>query len=88
MKLTTIMGALLLAPISHAGELSPFGTLTYPRVDTNPVAAPTEETELSETIWLPSDGRPEPYRFDRDLRFNYRPTDFVSDHGQYRPGHW
>jgi hypothetical protein len=88
MKLPTILCALFMAQITHAGALSPFGTLTCPRVDAYPVAEPTEETELSETVWLPSDSRSAPYRPDRDLRFDYRPTDFVSDHGQYRPGHW
>jgi len=88
MKLTTILGAMLLAQITYASELSPFGTLTHPWADANPVVASADETEPSETIQLPRDGRSEPYRFDRDFRFNSRPTDFVSDHGQYRPGHW
>jgi hypothetical protein len=85
MKLLTTLGGLLLMQVSYAGAPSPFAT---PWVDANSTAIEAGAYDRSGQRLLPGYRRVEPPRVDQNLHFNYRLTDYVWDHGQYRPGHW
>jgi hypothetical protein len=88
MKLATILSALLLAQVTYAGDPSTSTALKYPSANTGSTAVSARASEKPTKSRLLSHGASEPLQTDRELRFDYRPTSFVSDHGQYRPGHW
>ena len=88
MKFKAIMGAVLLAQVTYAGDPSTSKPLKYLSVDAGSTAVPARATEQSTKSRLLSHGGSEPSRADLGLRLDYGPTSFVSDHGQYRPGHW